>query len=596
MNVIFCIVAALLSVWRRWFLYLLIIFLSAINTSFHTSIPLSPNDRSLVFEGTVIGEEPREEYTKLSLELDNVIVDDKRIGCGARAELFVPGGGTFLGKRIFVKGKIRNSKYQRHSYLLAGTIVGEKKGKIFWGDVLYSVRKYIIGTLENLLDQEFSDLGIGLLIGGSGRLKRELKEAFSRAGVLHLLAVSGLHVGFVCAFTAVFLFFIPFPQRIKFIIMALILLLYIAVTGFRPSVCRAGMMFLLFGVALLYQRNVDGMHIVNITALIFLLVNPFLLFDPGTQLSFAAVYGILFLYPKFDERFLNRINNRRIYKFIILPMVVSFSAQIFVAPFLIYYFHRLPVFAVLSNLIVLPLASVVIFLLFIALFTGLFYAAGARLIMFLTTIPLKALVGVTNFFTHLPFAVLTLYVPPVFLILFYLLFNIRVRKYAVFSIIGILCFVSLFSLSEPLSIRTISSDILVTTPAGENILIERKKIGSFSNIFLKAHNIRRIDYLIGYGDRGVAKKGFFLMPDELHYKFLKFDETTVEISEKIFIRYKDAEVVLNKKFESDDGTNGFYIMTDGKKIRRFKISGFPSIVEQMITDIEYFIARIQMVL
>jgi len=378
--------------------------------------------------------------------------------------------------------------------------------------------------------------------------------------------------------------------------MALILLLYIAVTGFRPSVCRAGMMFLLFGVALLYQRNVDGMHIVNVTALVFLLVNPFLLFDPGTQLSFAAVYGILFLYPKFDERFLKRINNRRIYKFIILPMVVSFSAQIFVAPFLIYYFHRLPVFTVFSNLIVLPLASVVIFLLFIALFTGLFYAAGARLIMFLTTIPLKALVGVTNFFTHLPFAALTLYVPPVFLILFYLLFNIRVRKYAVFSIIGILCFVSLFSLSEPLSIRTISSDILVTTPVGENILIERKKIGSFSNIFLKAHNIRRIDYLIGYGDRGVAKKGFFLMPDELHYKFLKFDETRLEISEKILIRYKDAEVVLDKELEGDDGTNGFYIMTDGKKIRRFKISGFPSIVEQMITDIEYFIARIQMVL
>jgi len=127
----------------------------SINTSFHTSIPLSPNDRGLIFEGTVIGEEPRAEYTKLSLELDKMIVDDKRIGCGARAELFVPGGGTFLGKRIFVKGKIRNSKYQRHSYLLTGTIVGEKEGKIFWGDVLYSVRKYIIGTLENLLDQEF---------------------------------------------------------------------------------------------------------------------------------------------------------------------------------------------------------------------------------------------------------------------------------------------------------------------------------------------------------------------------------------------------------------------------------------------------------
>jgi len=55
-------------------------------------------------------------------------------------------------------------------------------------------------------------------------------------------------------------------------------------------------------------------------------------------------------------------------------------------------------------------------------------------------------------------------------------------------------------------------------------------------------------------------------------------------------------VVLDKELEGDGGTNGFYIMTDGKKIRRFKISGFPSIVEQMITDIEYFIARIQMVL
>ena len=258
-----------LSLWKRWFLYILIAILSMINTSLNTPVRLTYQGRDSTFSGTVIREEHREFYVKLLINIDEAIINNRIINYKIPVEFYTREHKTYLGRKLLIKGRIKNSKFANRPNLLSGNIIETDPRDTFLGGVLFSVRGYIDSMLKSLLMNEHYDLGTGLILGGSGRLKKDLKNVFVRAGVLHILAVSGLHVGFVCMFVGFILIFIPISARIKFFIIMLVLCLYTGITGFRPGVCRATLMAFLFGLSLILQRNVDGVHIINITAIIF---------------------------------------------------------------------------------------------------------------------------------------------------------------------------------------------------------------------------------------------------------------------------------------------------------------------------------------
>ncbi|GAI07845.1 unnamed protein product, partial [marine sediment metagenome] len=477
---------------------------------------------------------------------------------------------TYLGRKLLIKGRIKNSKFANRPNLLTGNIIETDPGSTFLGTVLFSVRGYIDSMLKSLLMNEHYDLGTGLILGGSGRLKKDLKDVFVRAGVLHILAVSGLHVGFVCMFVGFILIFIPISARIKFFIIMLVLCLYTGITGFRPGVCRATLMAFLFGLSLILQRNVDGVHIINITAIIFLLINPLLIFDIGAQLSFSAVYGILFLYPIIENSIIKRINVK-LYKFIMTSMAVSFSAQLSVSPLLIYYFHRLPTLAVISNLIIVPIASITIFLLFFCLIIGTFSFMLAKMIAVLISILLSILIIISKLFAGIPFSTITLYISPIILLLLYFIYSRRLRKLAIYSIIIISIFLSISSLSDCVIIKTGTAGTLISTPYGENIFITSRRSKVQTAVFLANQNIEKLDYLAATENHYPVEKKFFELPDKLHVKRIKFGKMTINVSDNINIIFREKKITLDnsdfKYYEEEENLS--YILTDGKDVQKF---------------------------
>ncbi len=583
-----------LSLWKRWFLYILITILSMINTSLNTPARLTYQGRDSTFSGTVIREEHREFYVKLSINIDEAIINNRIINYKIPVEFYTREHKTYLGRKLLIKGRIKNSKFANRPNLLTGNIIETDPGSTFLGTVLFSVRGYIDSMLKSLLMNEHYDLGTGLILGGSGRLKKDLKDVFVRAGVLHILAVSGLHVGFVCMFVGFILIFIPISARIKFFIIMLVLCLYTGITGFRPGVCRATLMAFLFGLSLILQRNVDGVHIINITAIIFLLINPLLIFDIGAQLSFSAVYGILFLYPIIENSIIKRINVK-LYKFIMTSMAVSFSAQLSVSPLLIYYFHRLPTLAVISNLIIVPIASITIFLLFFCLIIGTFSFMLAKMIAVLISILLSILIIISKLFAGIPFSTITLYISPIILLLLYFIYSRRLRKLAIYSIIIISIFLSISSLSDCVIIKTGTAGTLISTPYGENIFITSRRSKVQTAVFLANQNIEKLDYLAATENHYPVEKKFFELPDKLHVKRIKFGKMTINVSDNINIIFREKKITLDnsdfKYYEEEENLS--YILTDGKDVQKFCTPLHGSIIDQIILDIKIAFAKLK---
>lgn len=189
-----------------------------------------------------------------------------------------------------------------------------------------------------------------LVLGDKQHLNSELKQSYTNAGAIHVLAVSGLHVGIIFAFVNYLLFFMSNSLRqrvIKTCITISIIWIYATISGLSPSVCRAATMFSLLGIGKLLQRDVSYFNILALAAFVMLIVNPQLLFNVGFQLSFAAVGGIVYFQPK-----LNQLLNFRFKALNLLYSVftVTISAQLITTPLTLYYFHQFPSYFWLTNL------------------------------------------------------------------------------------------------------------------------------------------------------------------------------------------------------------------------------------------------------
>lgn len=547
--------------------------------------------RDAVFSGIVIGEEPREQYVKLLVAIDGVEVNNTRIDYDTRAELYTREQGTLFGNRLFIRGRMTHAKYPNRPHILMGDIIKIDREYSSWG-LLNLIRRHIHRFLKKLLQDEHYDVGMGLVLGGSGRITRDMRDLFSRAGVLHILAVSGLHVGFVCMFAGAFLFFVPISMKIKFFIIMCILILYAGVTGFRPSVCRATVMAFLFGLSLILQRNIDAIHIVNVTAIVFLLTHPLILFDVGAQLSFAAVYGIFYLYPVLNNYVLKNVK-QRLCKYILTPMAVSFSAQLFVSPLLIYYFHRLPTLAVISNLIIVPIASVVIFLLFSCLIIGTFSHMLAEIMSIPINLLLSILITIARLFARIPISAITLYISPLILISLYLLISKRFRKIAILLVVIMAFLYSFGSFSDSLVIRTATAGTLVSMPYGEDLFISTQRSPKYSSPFFAHQNIERLDYLIAPSRYYSSMRGFYETPDRLHVKQIRVGKLTIDMSESITLLYGEKRFIVGNEdiLESGDGRL-LYIITDGHSTYKFHTPLYGSTIDHILVELKTLFYRL----
>lgn len=231
------------------------------------------------------------------------------------------------------------------------------------------VYSFILGQRNRLLnvlqehlptDNEYA-VGAALCLGNKDLLSDELKNEFATVGAMHVLAVSGLHVGIIFSLLLKILSLFKTRKKLwliaKIVITILGIWLFAFLTGGSPSVLRAALMFSFITVSLYIRRFRDTYNTLAAAALLLLIYEPNLLYDVGFQLSFTAVTGIVYLQP-------------RLYKLLSfkwkLPdylwqiTSVGIAAQLATFPIGLYYFQHLPVNFMLTGLFVVPFAFVIL--------------------------------------------------------------------------------------------------------------------------------------------------------------------------------------------------------------------------------------------
>lgn len=202
-----------------------------------------------------------------------------------------------------------------------------------------------------------------LILGNKQYLEADLLEKYANVGATHVLAVSGLHVGILyIILSKVLELFKPRKKEkiwlTKPIIIILFLWFYAMITGLSPSVLRACTMFSFVVIGTTIKRNVNIYNTIGASALFLLCINPFLIYSVGFQLSYIAVIGIIYIQPRLYN-YLNPTN--KIIDYIWQLSSVSIAAQIATFPLCIYYFNQFPNYFLLSNLVVIPFATFIIY-------------------------------------------------------------------------------------------------------------------------------------------------------------------------------------------------------------------------------------------
>jgi competence protein ComEC len=268
----------------------------------------------------------------------------------------------------------------------------------------YSIREKMLGTYRatGLSGEEFGFLA-ALTLGVKDYLSDEIIEAYSDSGAMHVLAVSGLHVGIIFGVLNYLLFFLHRKKYLKILKAFLIIMslwFFALITGLSPSVSRAATMISFVIIGKVSGKKPSTYNSVAASAFILLFINPQSLYNVGFQLSYLAVIAIIFfqqrIYGLWDPK------NRFIDKIWELTSV-SIAAQIGTTAISIYYFHQFPVYAFISNIFVIP-AAFIIMILAIALLASSFMLPVAKIIAWLLSKIIFGLNYITKFIDSLPFS------------------------------------------------------------------------------------------------------------------------------------------------------------------------------------------------
>lgn len=232
----------------------------------------------------------------------------------------------------------------------------EENGLLRW---FHKIDKLLSDLFEQKLHPESVGIAKALVLGDRDHLDSEAVNAFGKSGAMHVLAVSGLHVGLILALLIYVLSLFPkWISKYQATIIALIIIwLYALLTGFSPSVFRAVVMFSLLTLAKLTGKNYNSLNVLMISVIILLLFNPLLLFDLGFQLSYLAMLGILLLYkPIFSFWYISHAQLRKIWE----GTAIGLAAQVFTLPLTLYCFHQFPNYFLVTNIGLMVLTNLVL--------------------------------------------------------------------------------------------------------------------------------------------------------------------------------------------------------------------------------------------
>lgn len=386
--------------------------------------------------------------------------------------------------------------------------------------IVLPVRRSLSKKIDKLIGGEEGRFLKGLLLGERSYIAPEVKNAFINAGVMHIIAVSGLHVVSITFIILIILQIFRIPPLLRFSLAGILLVYYALLTGWTPSVVRSVIMAIIYLGGRIVERKTDIYNVVALSAIFILMIDSKQIFHAGFQLSYMAVLSIVYIYPRLNI-FSKCYSGNNIFLKLLSGVwnlfAVSLSASIGTVPFVGYYFGKISIVGVIVNIFIVPLSNIILMIgmisigvSYISLTIASYYAEVARIstTLLLTSvhkiseIPF-ALVHVTSSYT----AWLCLYII-VFTILLLLQNKIKGAIILSLVLINIIIYQNIVSSSED-KLRVTFLDvgqgdaIIIELPDGTNMAIDAgPRIFNFDagkNVivpYLHWRGINKIDKLI----------------------------------------------------------------------------------------------------
>lgn len=329
------------------------------------------------------------------------------------------------------------SLYSRYPQII---LVGKEDKNFIFKNLINRFKNFLSQTMDFHLSSDSASLAKAILLGDKSDLAKEQRDVFSKSGLSHLIAISGLHISLISTYCLSLLLSLGCSRKKAFYFLLIFLFLYLSLIAWPPSAFRAYLMGSLSLLALHLNRKGSVANLLFFAAFVLLLINPFLLLaDLGFQLSFLAVLAIIYLHPRLKEFFLKIISKFKIRKFektinsVLDIFSITLSTQIMTAPILIRSFEQFSLVAPLSNLLVLWLVPFIIIFLILGLFLSALFPFLSSLVFIVVEIFFRYLNFVAEKSILIPKSFLALqinspyFVYIYYLVLFYLLNRNRLK-------------------------------------------------------------------------------------------------------------------------------------------------------------------------
>lgn len=428
------------------------------------------------------------------------------------------------GKLNIPKGKTNPGGFDYRSYLshsgVSATIFAidrnihpksTVKGNMLVKAGLY-LRGRIVRVIERSLPPQQAGLLNGMLIGYREGLSEEVQEAFSQSGLTHLMAVSGANVAFIM-FPLIFVFKkLRLRQNLSNTIIIGVLVLFTFITGFEPSVLRAVIMAIVILVGQIIKRETEVFTSIAFAAIVLLLYNPGSLFNIGFQLSFTATISLVLFYKNIKKM----LNFSMVPEFITDVLSATLAAQLGVLPVTVFYFNKISLVSILSNLIVVPVVEFITILGSLMAILGQVHIVFSILIGYCNNTLLSFVLFVTKVTAELPFSAVTVSTPSIALIIIYYIgilyflwykpkykVKLQYKYYAIAGIVTLM--LVLVNVFLPKGLEVVFLDVgqgdsaFIRTQRGKTVLIDGGPDNVGENIlipFLLDYGVSKIDLVV----------------------------------------------------------------------------------------------------
>ena len=330
------------------------------------------------------------------------------------------------GDKVLIKGEYIKPSEQRNYggyddsiYLKTLKVVGRVKvDKIEVLDkkqqnIILQLSNKVSEKIEEKIDANFKEENAailkGLLLGKTEDIEEEVKENFQISNISHVLAISGMHIGYIILGIKI-LFEKLLGKRKTRIITIFVLIFYSFITGFSASITRAVVMSsIALGAGIIYRKN-DIWNTISISLLVILIYNPFLILNVGLQLSYIGTISII-LFSKLVLKLFDNLPIKFRDKFKEI-LSVTISAQIMILPIMIYYFNKIGIYFLITNLLVSLIIGPIIILGFLYIIISFIFNPLTEIIAILLNIGLEILDLISKF-SKLPFAGIYLPTPSI---------------------------------------------------------------------------------------------------------------------------------------------------------------------------------------